>query len=158
MEPPAARLDAPRPRSWSKARRPSWAIAHKPAGATPTERGRINARESMATRGTSRPWASSGAARRTRFQRRGTVRRQGKAAGEEVGDAPAQGRPIVRVNIEGSGEMEQGAVPHLRAGALGAHEAAGEGVLAAAARAGAPDEQGRTLARRGRRDNKQLLF
>ncbi len=78
-----------------------------------------------------------------RFQRRGTIGGQGQLTGEELADALAQRRPIAGCDVEVSSQVEQGALSHLRAGALGAHEAEGE-VLAVAA--GAPDEHASTVA------------
>ena len=78
-----------------------------------------------------------------RFQRRGTIGGQGQLTGEELADALAQRRPIAGGDVEVSSQVEQGALSHLRAAALGAHEAEGEGLAVAA---GAPDEHGATVA------------
>ncbi len=48
-----------------------------------------------------------------------------------------------RATSEVSSQGEQGALSHLRADALGAHEAEGEIVLVVAAGLGTPNEQGR---------------
>ncbi len=80
------------------------------------------------------------------LQRWRAIGRQGELTGEKVVDASTQGRSIVLGDIEVSSQIEQSALSHLRAGAFGAHEAEGEGVLAAAAGTGAPDEHGGTIA------------
>ena len=81
-----------------------------------------------------------------RFKRRGAIRWQWELTGEEFVDAPAQDGPIALGDLEVPSQIEQGALSHLRAEALGAHEAEGEVVLAAAAGTGASDKHGRTIA------------
>ena len=61
-----------------------------------------------------------------RFELRGAIGVELELSGEHLVDAPAQHRPGVWSDGEVSSQIEQGALSHLRADALGAHEAEGE--------------------------------
>ena len=57
---------------------------------------------------------------------RGAIGVELELSGEHLVDAPAQHRPGAWSDGEVSSQIEQGALSHLRADALGAHEAEGE--------------------------------
>ena len=79
---------------------------------------------------------------RLALHRRRAVRQQRRLAGQRLADADAQQRPVLPLDVEMPPEVEQGALAHLAADALRAHQAVRVVGLAAvgAARLGASDE------------------
>ena len=82
-----------------------------------------------------------------RFEFRGAIGVELELSGEHLVDAPAQHRPSALSDREVSSQIEQGALSHLRADPLGAHEAEGAIRLAGAGAAGlgAADEHAETI-------------
>ena len=83
-----------------------------------------------------------------RFERRGAIGVEWELTVEHLVDALAQYRPGALRDLEVSSHIEQGALSHLRADTLGAHEAKGEVHLAGARATGlcAADEHTDTVA------------
>ena len=79
-----------------------------------------------------------------RFERRRAIGRQLQLAAEDLLDAPAQRRPVALGGIEVPSHIEQSALTHFVAEALGTHEAMGEIGFAGGGGAGlgAADEHG----------------
>ena len=87
-----------------------------------------------------------------------TIGHQRRLAGQGVGDAGAQQRPLWLRNVEVAPEVEQGALAHGVAEALGVDEPMGEVGLAVAGASGlgAPNEHGATIA--GRTSSAQVFL
>ena len=146
----AAQSDAGTGSSWSRARSPSWSIAHNPTCSTPTERGtdeleRIDVHAldvGSFARGAGACEQLGGDALRVRLQPRGAVVLQCELTGEDLVDPPAKRWPVGLRDLEVSSQVEQGALAHLGVDSLGTNEPIGEVHLAGggATGLGAPDE------------------